>query len=244
MLFHLMTPSLCLLPVNVSVFVLVGTVQTVSTAHLNFCQKVVNSHTIIDSHCASSSSEPSDTLFVPIRIIMLGILPGLISSTIRNSWAIVAPPKAITVVIQKVLRFWSTLTKLSPSIKCDVHWRLLQVHCWAPSRSIEAGSRIGVRNSSEVILHLVVLLHVNHSGYFLHPHLSYLPVWDLRAFCWLRCVTSSRSLHCFLGELYSARIINYSIGCSHPGTWRIPISEQSSSCFYQISHCLLHDWVT
>ena len=127
MLFHLMTPSLCLLPVDVSVFVLVGTVQTVSTAHLNFCQRVVNRHTIIDSHCASSSSEPLDTLFVPIRIIMLGILPEFISSTIQNSWAIVAPPKAITVVIQKVLRFWSTLTKLSPSIGRDVHWRLLQV---------------------------------------------------------------------------------------------------------------------
>ena len=51
---------------------------------------------------------------------MLGILPGFISSTIRNSWAIVAPPKAITVVIQEVLKFWSTLTKLSPSIRCDV----------------------------------------------------------------------------------------------------------------------------
>ena len=127
MLFHLMTPSLCLLPVDVSVFLLVGTVQTVSTAHLNFCQRVVNRHTIIDSHCASSSSEPLDTLFVPIRIIMLGILPEFISFTIQNSWAIVAPPKAITVVIQKVLRFWSTLTKLSPSIACDVHWRLLLV---------------------------------------------------------------------------------------------------------------------
>ena len=119
-LFHLMTPSLCLLPVAVHVFVLIGTVQTVSTAHLNLCQRVVNRHTIIDSHSASSSSEPLDTLFVPMRIIMLGILPGFISSTIRKSWAIVASPKAITLVIQEVLKFWSTLTKLSPSIRCDV----------------------------------------------------------------------------------------------------------------------------
>ena len=119
-LFHLMTPSLCLLSVDLNVFVLIGRVQTVSTAHLNFCQRVVNRHTIIDSHCASSSSEPLDTLFVPIRIIMLRILPGFISSTIRNSWAIVAPPKAITVVIQEVLMFWSILTKPSPSIRCDV----------------------------------------------------------------------------------------------------------------------------
>ena len=119
-LFHLMSPSLCLLPVAVNVFVLMGTVQTLSTAHLNLCQKVVNRHTIIDSHCASSSSEPLDTLFVPIRIIMSGIIPGLNNSTIRNSLAIVAPPKAITVVIQEVLKFWSTLTKLSPSIRCDV----------------------------------------------------------------------------------------------------------------------------
>ena len=120
MLFHLMTPSLCLLPADANVFVLIGTVQTLSTAHLNFSQRVVNRHTVIDSHCASSSSEPLDTLFVPIRIIMLGVLPGFISSTIRNSWAIVAPPKAITVVIQEVFRFWSNLTKLSPRIKCDV----------------------------------------------------------------------------------------------------------------------------
>ena len=51
---------------------------------------------------------------------MLGILPGFISSTTQISWAIIAPPKAITVMIQEVLRFWSTLTKLSPSIRCDI----------------------------------------------------------------------------------------------------------------------------
>ena len=59
-------------------------------------------------------------LFVPTRIITLRFLPGFISSTIRNNWAIVAPPKTITVVIQEVLKFWSTLTKLFPSIRCDV----------------------------------------------------------------------------------------------------------------------------
>ena len=59
-------------------------------------------------------------LFVPTRIITLGILPGFISSTIRYNWSIVAPPKAITVVTQEVLKFESTLTKLSPSIRCDV----------------------------------------------------------------------------------------------------------------------------
>ena len=120
MFFHLITPSLCLLPVAVNVFVLIGTVQTVSTAQLNLCQRVVNRHTIIDSHCASSSSELLDMLFDPTRIIKLGVFPGFISSTIRNYWAIVAHPKAITVVIQEVLKFWSTLTKLSPSIRCDV----------------------------------------------------------------------------------------------------------------------------
>ena len=97
-----------------------GTVETVSTAHLFLCQRVVKMHTTIDSHCASPSSELLDTLFVPIRIIMLFILTGFISSTIQNSLAIIAPPKAITVVIQEVLKFWSTLTKLSPSIRCDV----------------------------------------------------------------------------------------------------------------------------
>ena len=120
MTFHLITPLLCLLLVAVNVFVLMDKVQTVSTAQLNFCQRVVNRHTILASHRASSSSELLDTLLVPTRIITLGILPWSISSTIRNSWAIVAPPKAITVVIQKVLKFWSTLTKLSPTIRCDV----------------------------------------------------------------------------------------------------------------------------
>ena len=59
-------------------------------------------------------------LLVPTGIITLGILPGFISSTIQKNWAIVAPPNAITLVIQEVLKFWSTLTKLSPSIGCDV----------------------------------------------------------------------------------------------------------------------------
>ena len=51
---------------------------------------------------------------------MLGIPPGFISSTIHKSWSIVGPPKAITVVIQEVLRFCIILTKLSPIIRCDV----------------------------------------------------------------------------------------------------------------------------
>ena len=81
-------------PVDVNVFMLISTVRTVS----EFLQRVVNRHTIIVPQGASSSSEPLDTLFVCIRIIMIGILPGFISSTIRKSWAIIAPPKAITVV--------------------------------------------------------------------------------------------------------------------------------------------------
>ena len=119
-MFHLIAPSLFLLPAAVNIFVLIGTVQTVSTAQLNRCQRVVNRHTIIDSQSASSSSELLYMLFVPARIITLGILPGFISSTIQNNWAIVAPPNSITVVIQEVLKFWSTLTKLSPSIRCGV----------------------------------------------------------------------------------------------------------------------------
>ena len=120
MLFHLTTPSLCLLPVALKLLAFIGTVQTVSTAQLNFCQRVVNKNTIIDSHSASSSSELLEMLFVPTKIITLGILPGFINFTIRNNWAMVAPPKAITVVTQEVLKFDSTLTKLSPSIRCDV----------------------------------------------------------------------------------------------------------------------------
>ena len=120
MLFHLITPSVCLLPAAVNVLVLIGTVQTVSTAQLNFCQREVNKHIILDSHDASSSSELLEILFVPTRIVTLGILSGFINSTIQNNWAIVAPPKAITVMIKEVLKFESTLTKLSPSIRCDV----------------------------------------------------------------------------------------------------------------------------
>ena len=86
MLFHLMTPSLCLLPDAVRFLAFIGTVQTVSTAQLNFCQRVVNKHTIIDSHCASCSSDPLEISFVPTNIITLGILPGFISSTIRYNW--------------------------------------------------------------------------------------------------------------------------------------------------------------
>ena len=123
-------------------------------------------------------------------------------------------------------------------------WRLLQVYCWTPSGSIEAGSLIRVRNSCEAILQLVVLRHINHSGHFLHWHFSYLSVWNRRALCRKRCINNSRSRHHLLGDLYSARVIYCPIGCSHPGTWRIPISDQSSSCLYQFSHRLLHDWVT
>ena len=120
-IFHLTTPSLCLLPVAVKYLAFIDTVEMVSTAQLNFCQSVVNKHTIIDSHSASSSSELLGMLFVPTRIITLRILPGFINSTIRNNWAIVAPPKAITAVVtQEVLKFESTLTKLTPSIRCDV----------------------------------------------------------------------------------------------------------------------------
>ena len=54
---------------------------------------------------------------------------------------------------------------------------------------------------------------------------------------------SSLSDYC-LGELYSARIVNRSIGCSHPGTWCILVSDQSSSCLYQFSHCLFYDGIT
>ena len=65
MLFHLITPSLFLLPAAVNIFVLISAVQTVSTEQLNFCQRVVNRHTIIDSHSASSSSELLEMLLVP-----------------------------------------------------------------------------------------------------------------------------------------------------------------------------------
>ena len=241
MLFHLMTPSLCLLFVDVNVFVLIGTMQTASTAHLNFCQRVVNKHTIIDSHCASSSSEPLDTLFVSIRIIMLRILPGFFSSTIQNSWAIIAPPKAITVVIQEVLRFWSTLTKLSPSIRCDVP----SGGCCMFSAGLQVDrlkQARGLVSETPVKLFFTWLFFC--TSITREPSSSAsLSVWDLRALCWKRCVTSSRSRHRLLGELYSARIIYCSIGCSHPGAWRIPISDQSSSCFYQFPHCLLHEWL-
>ena len=239
MLFHLMTPSLSLLPVDVNFFVLIGTVQTVSIAHLNFCQRVVNRHTIIDSHCASSSSEPLDTLFVPIRIVMLGILSGFISSTIQNSWAIVAPPMAITVVIQEVLRFWSILTKLSPSIRCDVpsggccrFTAELQVDRLKQARGSVSGIPMKL-----FFTWLFFCTSITRDTFFIGIFRIFL----------------SGTLELFVGNVVSLTpvlvIVSWPyhllfIGCIHPGTWRIPISNQSSSCFYQFSHCLLHGWIT
>ena len=57
---------------------------------------------------------------MPIKIILSGILSGFIISTIRYNWAIVAPPKAITLVIYEVFKFCKSLTRLSPKTKRDV----------------------------------------------------------------------------------------------------------------------------
>ena len=59
---------------------------------------------------------------MPIKIVISGVLPGLIISTIRYSSAMVATSKDYEVheVIHEVLKFFRTLTKLSPIIKCDV----------------------------------------------------------------------------------------------------------------------------
>ena len=122
-------------------------------------------------------------------------------------------------------------------------WWLLQVHSRAPGSSIEAGSRICLRNSREIILQLIILLHVYYTRHFLRWHLPYFPLWDSRAPHEWCHVTYPLSDHC-LGELYSARIVNRSIGCSHPGTWCILVSDQLSSCLYQFSHCLFHDGIT
>ena len=120
---------------------------------------------------------------------------------------------------------------------------MLQVYCRAPSRSIEASSRICLRNSREVIFQLIILLHVYYARHFLRWHLPFSSLWGPRAPHEWCHVTYPLSDH-GLGESYSARVVNRSIGCSHPGTWRILVSDQSSSCLYQLPHCLFHDGVT
>ena len=119
-------------------------------------------------------------------------------------------------------------------------WWLLQVHSRAPGSSIEAGSRICLRNSREIILQLIILLHVYYTRHFLHWHLPYFPLWDSRAPHEWCHVTHPLSDYC-LGELYSARIVNRSIGCGHPGTWCILVSDQSSSCLagYYTTFCFV-----
>ena len=192
MLFHLITPSLCLLPVALNVFVLIGTVQTVSTAQLNLCQRVVNRHTIIDSHCASSSSE-----------------------------------------IHEVLKFWSTLTKLSPSIRCDVP----SGGCCMFIAGLQVDrlkQALGSISGTPVKLYfnwLFFCTSITRDTFFAGISRIFLS-------------GTLESGHHVMGELFSARVIDCFIGCSHPGTWRIPIGNQSYCCFYQPSHHLLHDWVT
>ena len=58
---------------------------------------------------------------------------------------------------------------------------MLQVYSRAPGSSIEAGPRICLRNSREIILQLIILLHVYYTRHFLRWHLSYFPLWDSRA---------------------------------------------------------------
>ena len=219
-LFHLTTPSLCLFPFAVKLLAFIGTVQTVSTAQLNFCQRVVNKHTIIDSHSASSSSELLEMLFVPTRIITLGILPGFINSPIQNNWAMVAPPKAITLVTQEVLKFESTLIKLSPSIRYDV----ASGGCCRVTAGFQVarlkqalGSASGTPLKLLTDCSSVHLLHVTLSSPASFVY-SFLVPWSSP---WWRCVANSLSGHHALGEPYSARIADRSIGCRHPGTWRI-----------------------
>ena len=96
---------------------------------------------------------------MPIKIIMFGVLPGFISSTIRYSWATVAPPKATTVVIHEVFKFCRTLTKLSLSIECDasiggccMFTALLQV---------DRLKHAHMSHSSEDVLHQSVFLYVH-----------------------------------------------------------------------------------
>ena len=71
----------------------------------------------------------------------------------------------------------------------------------------------------------------------------YCSLWGLRAPHEWRHVTYPLSDH-GLGESYSACVVDRSIECSHPGTWRILVGDQSSSCLYQLPHRLFHDGVT
>ena len=122
-------------------------------------------------------------------------------------------------------------------------WRLLQVYCRVPSRSIEASSRICLRNSRKIISLLIFLLYVYYTRHFLPWHLLYSSLWGLRTPHEWRHVTYPLSDH-GLGESYSARVVDRSLGCGHRGTWRILVSDQSSSCLYQFPHCLFYSCIT
>ena len=102
-------------------------------------------------------------------------------------------------------------------------WWLLQVYSRAPGSSIEAGPRICLRNSREIIFQLIILLHVYYTRHFLRWHLPHFPLWDSRTPHEWCHVTYPLSDH-GLGELYSARIVNRSIGCILLATSRPAVS--------------------
>ena len=120
----------------------------------------------------------------------------------------------------------SALSVSQYQMRCP-EWWLLQVYSRAPSSSVEAGPRICLRNSREIIFQLIILLHVYYARHFLRWHLPYFPLWDSRAPHEWCHVTYPLSDHGLITHF--ARIVNRSIGCSHPGTWRTLVGDQSSS---------------
>ena len=113
MLFHLTVLSFCLRVAARCNLGPIGMVQMVNIVHWNFCLIAVNKQTSAFSHLASSNAGLLDTCYCLSRSSRV---PGFSSSTILYNWATVAPPNAITIVIQEVLKLCSTLTRLSPFV--------------------------------------------------------------------------------------------------------------------------------
>ena len=98
---------------------------------------------------------------MPIKIITLEVVPGFSSSIKLFSWTAVAPPNAITVVIQDLLRLSNILTRFFSEYQVrSAEWCLLQVQCRTQMRVrvskgiIETRTRIWVGYLGESVTDL------------------------------------------------------------------------------------------
>ena len=65
-------------------------------------------------------------------------------------------------------------------------------------------------------------------------------IFLVKNFCWS---SISSFLFYFKGILYSAGIVNCSIGLNHSGTWQIPVGHEPNSGFHQLPHSFFNNWI-